>query len=73
MLFVALFIVLFCCAVCCRVWCPPPAIPSRHLQELVKEVPGLFSLGPKGQLVVGEARQHEKQLEKVRATGGGSK
>jgi hypothetical protein len=35
------------------------------LQELVKEVPGLFSLGPKGQLVVGEARQHEQQLEKV--------
>jgi hypothetical protein len=42
----------------------PPIHPP--LQELVHEVPGLFSLGPKGQLVVGEARQHEKQLEKVR-------
>jgi len=29
-------------------------------------VPGLFSLDRKGQLVVGDARQHEKQLEKVR-------
>lgn len=38
---------------------------SLCLQELCAEVPGLFSLGPKGELVVGEARQHEKQLEKV--------
>jgi hypothetical protein len=40
--------------------CPGPP------QELCQEVPGLFSLGPKGELLVGEARQHEKQLEKVR-------
>ena len=37
--------------------------------KLAAEVPGLFSVGPDGQLVVGEARQHEKQLEKVSALG----
>jgi hypothetical protein len=46
-----------CCACC-----------ALLLQELCAEVPGLFSLGPKGELVVGEARQHEKQLEKVGMT-----
>lgn len=39
---------------------------SPSMQELCQEVPGLFSLGPKGELLVGQARQHERQLEKVR-------
>lgn len=41
-------------------------VTGAAAQELCQEVPGLFSLDRKGQLVVGDARQHEKQLEKVR-------
>lgn len=57
---------LLCCAHYVVTICYAAAAATVVLQELCKEVPGLFSLGPKGQLVVGEARQHEMQLEKVR-------
>jgi DNA-directed RNA polymerase I and III subunit RPAC1 len=39
--------------------------------QLVAEVPGLFTLDASGRLVVGAARQHEQQLEKVRVCKGG--
>jgi hypothetical protein len=52
--------------VCCVSCALSPALSPLCVQELCEEVPGLFSLGPKGELLVGQARQHEKQLEKVR-------